>query len=68
MIKVFLSHSSKDKGNYIEQVVGKLKKDNIVYDKLTFESGMRNIEEIFHGIDESAIFVVFLSKHSLAGR
>ncbi len=65
MIKVFLSHSSKDKNYYIEQVVDKLKRDNIVYDRLTFESGMRNIDEIFSGINESSIFVVFLSKYSL---
>lgn len=65
MIKVFLSHSSKDKANYIEQVVSKLKMDNLVYDRLTFEGGMKNIDEIFSGIDDSSIFVVFSSEHSL---
>lgn len=65
MIKVFISHSSKDKATYVNQVVTNLKKNNIVYDELTFEYGMRAIDEIISGIDESSLFVVFLSENSI---
>ena len=41
MIKVFLSHSSKDKDKYVRIVANKLNKlnANIEYDEFTFEAG-----------------------------
>ena len=67
--RVFLSHSSTDKKHYIEIVVEKLKKEigiqRIVYDNLTFEEGMKNLEEIEKGLDKTDLFVIFLSDASL---
>jgi hypothetical protein len=64
MPKVFLSHSSKDKG-YVEIVAQKLGRENIVYDAFTFEEGNKTIDEIYSGLDESDIFVFFISNESL---
>jgi len=47
MIKAFLSHSSKDKANYVRIVADRLKnKMNIVYDEYTFEAGNKTFNEI----------------------
>ena len=49
-MRVFISHSSKDKDPYCNAVVRilreKLGKDSIVYDDLTFEAGEKSIDEI----------------------
>ena len=45
MVKCFLSHSSKDKKSYIERVVKNVGESNCVYDELTFEEGMKLLEE-----------------------
>lgn len=63
-MKCFLSHSSKDKDHYVSQVAAKLA-PNVEYDQLTFEEGMKNIEEILSALGRSDIFVLFLSEHSL---
>ncbi|MDP5337755.1 MAG: TIR domain-containing protein [Nodularia sp. (in: cyanobacteria)] len=65
MIKCFLSHSSKDKKSYVEIVARELSKNNIVYDELTFEEGNQSLEEILNGLDNSQIFVLFISEYSL---
>jgi len=65
MIKVFLSHSSKDKENYVKNVANWLGKDNIVYDEFTFEEGEKTLDEIVKGLNKSSLFVVFLSENSL---
>lgn len=62
--RVFLSHSSKQKG-YVEIVANKLGKHNISYDAWTFEAGNKTLDEIYNGIDESGIFVYFISNESL---
>lgn len=64
MSRVFLSHSSKDKG-FVEKVAELFGKDRCVYDKYSFESGMKNIDEIMFGLDNTDIFVYFISEHSL---
>lgn len=64
MIKCFLSHSSKDK-DYVRTVAQKLGKEVIVFDEATFEPGMGNREEIIRGLDESSLFVLFISGNSL---
>lgn len=64
MPKVFLSHSSKDKG-YVEVIANRLGKDNIVFDAMTFEEGNRAIDEIFAGLEQSDIFVFFISSTAL---
>ncbi len=69
MKKVFLSHSSRDKENYVEIVANKLKKnigeENIILDELTFEAGRMTIEEIQKGLNETDLFVFFISENSL---
>lgn len=65
MIRCFLSHSSKDKQSYVEPVARKLPKDWRIYDADTFEAGMRTLDEIAKGLDQSSLFVIFLSDASL---
>ncbi|MFC1580892.1 TIR domain-containing protein [Thermodesulfobacteriota bacterium] len=65
MIKCFLAHSSSDKSLYVDIVADKLKKQNIVYDKITFEEGMGIMEEIEKGLSESCLFVLFISAPAL---
>lgn len=64
MIKCFLSHSSSDK-NYVREVYNKLRKENVVFDEVTFEDGMSPSEEIIKGLDASSLFVIFLSDKAL---
>ena len=64
MLKAFLSHSSKQK-DYVEIVADKLGKSNIIYDKWTFEEGNKTINEIFQGLSETEIFVLFISEEAL---
>lgn len=65
MIKCFLSHSSADKKKYIDIVARKMDKENIIYDAYTFEEGRENLEEIMSGLNQSDLFVVFISNDSL---
>lgn len=64
MDKIFLSHSSKDK-NYIRPIFDYFGGDRCIFDEMTFEIGMPTLEEIFKGIDETDIFVFFISNDSL---
>ena len=69
MPKVFLSHSSKDKLSYVKPVVDRLIKDlgthSVIYDEYTFEAGMKSMEEIERGLNNTDLFVVFLSNSAL---
>ena len=65
MIKCFLSHSSKDKERYIRIVAENLRTDATLFDEITFEKGMMNIEEIHNALNDTSLFVIFLSEHSL---
>lgn len=62
MIKVFLSHKSEDKG-FVRLVANKLQKESIELDELSFEETQKNIDEIYRGIDESGVFVLFIPKN-----
>lgn len=64
MDKVFLSHSSVDKP-YVGYIANLFGKDRCVYDAMCFEAGMKNLDEIFRGIGECGIFVIFISDASL---
>ncbi len=64
MAKVFLSHSSYDK-SFVEPIAQLLGKTKCVYDKYTFEIGMKTIEEIFDNMQSSDIFVYFISNDAL---
>ena len=65
MLKCFISHSSHDKGRYVDHVFRKLPKLNCIYDAVTFEAGLNPIEEIMRGLDESSLFVILLSESAL---
>ena len=67
MEKIFLSHSSADKP-FVETIAKKFGKDVCVYDKICFEAGMKNLDEIFKGLDHTGIFVLFISDSSPAIR
>lgn len=64
MSKIFLSHSSVDKP-YVSYIAELLGQDRCVYDAMCFEAGMKNLEEIFSGIDQSSLFVLFISDSAL---
>lgn len=65
MAKAFLSHSSADKKSYVEIVAKKLRKQDVVYDSFTFEEGERNLDEILKGLDDTDLFVFFISDNAL---
>lgn len=65
MIKAFLSHSSNDKGAIVEPVANWLGKDNVIYDKFTFEEGEKTLDEILRGLDQTDLFVLFISESAL---
>lgn len=67
-MRVFLSHSSKDKESYVRIVADKLGLGNYVYDERTFEEGEITQNEIIKGIDESAIFAFFISETALESK
>ncbi len=68
MIKAFLSHSSADKNRYVRTVAEKLGEGFAVFDELTFEAGMQPLEEIITGLNDSQVFVVFLSDNALSSK
>lgn len=69
MSKVFLSHSSLDKQDYVRKVakdlIDDIGIDNVVYDEMTFEEGMLSLEEINKALNKTDLFVIFLSNNSL---
>ncbi len=64
MAKAFLSHSSSDKA-IVERIAIQLGKNNCHYDKFTFEAGSYTIEEIFKGLEDTDVFVLFISAKAL---
>lgn len=64
MGKAFLSHSSQDK-ILVEAVAKKLGKNKCVYDTFTFEAGMKTLNEIYKTLEETDLFVLFISNSSL---
>lgn len=64
-MKCFLSHSSKDKSNYVRIVADKLRPNMTVFDEATFEEGMKTSSEILKGLDATDIFVLFISNAAL---
>jgi len=64
MAKAFLSHSSAQK-TLVTNIAKKLGLDNCIIDKFHFESGEPTLNEIFKGISNSELFVLFLSDEAL---
>lgn len=67
MAKVFLSHSSFDK-EYVEQIANKFGKDKAVYDKFSFETGEKTFEQILDALNNTDLFVIFLSDQALESK
>lgn len=69
MQKVFLSHSSADKESYVRIVAKKLinniGEENVILDEITFQQARKTIEEIEKGLNETDLFVLFISETSL---
>lgn len=65
MFDVFISHSGKDKIDFVEPLVNELNKygRSVWYDKHNLNKGDKVREEIINGIKESVIFVAVLSNH-----
>ena len=63
-MKAFLSHSSKQK-DYVEQVASILGKDKVNYDSWSFDAGGKTLDEIYTGIENSGVFVFFISLRAL---
>lgn len=64
-MKAFLSHSSADKAKYVRIVANALQSLDVIYDEFTFEIGGKTFEEILHGLDQTGVFVLFISNSSL---
>lgn len=65
MKKAFLSHSSSDKDSYVRRVANNLGLHKCVIDEWCFEDGMKNMDEIVRNLNDSDLFVIFLSKAAL---
>lgn len=65
MIKAFISHSSNQKP-FVEDMVKILGRDFCIVDCYNFESAYKTLDEIYRKIDQSTVFVLLLSKDSLA--
>lgn len=69
MQKVFLSHSSSDKESYVRIVAKRLVKnigaENVILDEITFQQGRKTIEEIEQSLNDTDLFVFFISSESL---
>lgn len=64
MGKAFLSHSSRDK-ILVEAVARKLGEKYCICDTFSFECGQKTFDEIIKGLDDTDLFVLFLSDNSL---
>lgn len=68
-MRVFISHSSKDKDPYCNSVARilreKLGKDSIVYDAVTFEAGEKSVDEINRTLAFSDLYVILLSANAV---
>ena len=69
IMRIFISHSSKDKDSYCNLVVDYLiehvGRDSIVYDQLTFEAGEKSIDEIDRMLKSTDLFVILLSSNAI---
>ena len=63
-MKVFLSHSSKDKG-FVESVADQLRPGTFELDSQTFDAGLVNSEAIITALRRCDLFCLFLSNNSV---
>lgn len=68
-MRVFVSHSSKDKDFFVRPFVENLKKvtgsQQIVFDEMTFEDGTKTVHEIDYWLSKTDLFVLLISDYSL---
>jgi hypothetical protein len=64
MMKAFLSHSSKDK-HFVQKVAEELTTNWCVYDAFSFDEGTLISDEIISRLNETDLFVIFLSENAL---
>lgn len=64
MNRAFLSHSCKQK-DLVRQIASNLGKGQCVFDEFEFESGMPILDEILKGLNDTDLFVLFISDDSL---
>ena len=65
MIKAFISHSSKQKKDFVEPLVELLGRDSCIIDSYDFQAAYQSLDEIYKQIDKCSIFVFLVSKDSL---
>lgn len=69
MAKVFLSHSSADKDKYVRVVAQRLIKvigqESVILDEISFQEGRKTIKEIEEYLENTDLFVFFISDDSL---
>ena len=63
-MKVFISHSSIDKP-YAEKLIENIGRDQVTFDKYSFEAGEKLTDSIKQGIEGCDIFVLLISEASL---
>lgn len=67
MEKAFLSHSSSDK-TLVRHVANILGTHHCAYDEYSFSPGLQTLDEIFREMDESDVFVFFISEKALSSQ
>lgn len=65
MIKAFISHSSKQK-DFATRLVNLIGRDLCLIDCYDFEPAYKSIDEIYRAIEKCTVFVLLLSRDSLA--
>ena len=65
MIKAFISHSSKQKKEFVEPLVELLGRDSCIIDCYDFQAAYETLELIYSQMDKCSIFVFLVSKESL---
>ena len=63
-MKAFLSHSSANK-DYVEIVAKELGRQFCIFDKFSFNSGVEFKQSIENGLDDTNVFVLFVTRESL---
>ena len=59
MLKAFISHSSKQKENFVVPLVELLGRDSCIVDAYDFDAAYKSLDEIYKNIEECTVFVFF---------
>lgn len=65
MLKAFISHSSKQK-TFATKLINLIGRDFCIMDSYDFEPAYRSIDEIYRKIEKCTVFVLLISRESLA--